>query len=225
MIRATWRSVFARKLRLFLSAFAVILGVAFVAGSYIFTDTLDKAFTGLTSGAVGDVVVQAGSDSGSGGGGGLSARTLPGSLVETLAAVPGAARADGRITDFGTYVVAADGKLIGGVGPPGIAVNHSMGPAANGAEPATLVSGRWPGAGEVVLDPSTAKKSGYRLGDAIAVITSSGRHGILRRVLAGRGERRHVRHRRRAAHLRRWEERVLGDLGHGRPGHLPGRAA
>ena len=40
MLRATWRSLFARKLRLFLSAFAVILGVAFVSGSYVFTDTL-----------------------------------------------------------------------------------------------------------------------------------------------------------------------------------------
>ena len=39
MLKATWRNVFAHKLRLFLSAFAVILGVAFVAGSYIFTDT------------------------------------------------------------------------------------------------------------------------------------------------------------------------------------------
>ena len=67
MLRATWRSVFARKLRLFLSAFAVILGVAFVAGSYIFTDTLDRAFTGLTSGAVGDVIVTPG-EAGEGGG-------------------------------------------------------------------------------------------------------------------------------------------------------------
>ncbi len=172
MIRATWRSVFARKLRLFLSAFAVILGVAFVAGSYIFTDTLDKAFTGLTSGAVGDVVVQAGSDTGSGGGGAGAGR-IPGSLLDTLEAVPGAARADGRITDFGTFVVAADGKLIGGLGPPGIAVNDSKGPAANGAEPATLESGRWPEDGEVVLDPATAKKSGYRLGDTVEIITAS----------------------------------------------------
>ena len=39
---------------------AVILGVAFVAGSYIFTDSLERAFTGLTSGAVGDVVVRPG---------------------------------------------------------------------------------------------------------------------------------------------------------------------
>ena len=80
MLRATWRSLFARKLRLLLSAFAVVLGVAFVSGSYVFTDTLDRAFTGLTSGAVGDVIVRPGSsaDSGGGFGGGTSgARTVP----------------------------------------------------------------------------------------------------------------------------------------------------
>ena len=84
MLRATWRSLFARKLRLLLSAFAIILGVAFVAGSFVFTDTLDRAFTGLTSGAVGDVIVRPGSsaDSGGGFGGGTSGvRTVPASLV------------------------------------------------------------------------------------------------------------------------------------------------
>ncbi len=177
MLRATWRSVFARKLRLFLSAFAVILGVAFVAGSYIFTDTLDRAFTGLTSGAVGDVIVRPGSgDESAGGGGPVSqgTRTVPASLVTTLATVPGAARADGRITNFGTFVVGKDGKLIGGQGPPGIAVNHSDGPAANGIPSATLVRGTWPTADdEVVLDESTARKAGYLLGEQIPLVTTS----------------------------------------------------
>ena len=87
--------------------------------------------------------------------------------------MPGAARADGRINDFSTFVVASDGKLIGGVGPPGIAVNDSKGPAANGAEPAALETGRWPSDGEVVLDPATAEKSGYALGDTVEIVTSS----------------------------------------------------
>ena len=171
MLRATWRSLFARKLRLLLSAFAVVLGVAFVSGSYVFTDTLDRAFTGLTSGAVGDVIVRPGSsaDSGGGFGGGTSgARSVPAALVGKLAAVPGAARADGRITNFGTFVVGKDGKLIGGSGPPGIAVNYSSGPAANGVPVATLERGRWPAAeGEIVLDDATAEKSGYLVGDSV----------------------------------------------------------
>ncbi len=33
MWRVTWRNLFARKLRLLLSAFAIVLGVAFVAGT------------------------------------------------------------------------------------------------------------------------------------------------------------------------------------------------
>ena len=178
MLKATWRSVFAHKLRLFLSAFAVILGVAFVAGSYIFTDTLDRAFTGLTSGAVGDVIVQPGSSDGDEGGGGgpvaQGTRTVPASLVEELAAVPGAARADGRVSNFGTFVVGKDGKLIGGQGPPGIAVNRSEGPAANGIPSATLEGGRWPAApDEVVLDGSTARKAGYLLGERIPLVTTS----------------------------------------------------
>ena len=126
MLRATFRNLFARKLRLLLSAFAIVLGVSFVTGSFIFTDTLEKAFTGLTSGAVGDVIVRV--DTGSrGSGGDGTVRTVPSSLVATLEKVPGAARADGRISSFGTFVVGRDGKLIGGMGAPGIAVNQRGG--------------------------------------------------------------------------------------------------
>ena len=58
MLRATWKSLLARRLRLFMSAFAVMLGVAFVAGSLVFTDTLGRAFTNIMAGTVGDVVVR-----------------------------------------------------------------------------------------------------------------------------------------------------------------------
>ena len=59
---------------------------------------------------MGDVIVRPGTsaDSGGGFGGGTSgSRTVPASLVDELAAVPGAARADGRVTSFGTFVVSA----------------------------------------------------------------------------------------------------------------------
>ena len=58
MLRASWKSLMARKLRLFMSAFAIILGVAFVAGSFVFTDTLGRSFESITSSTVGDVVVR-----------------------------------------------------------------------------------------------------------------------------------------------------------------------
>ncbi len=209
MLRATWRSVFARKLRLFLSAFAVILGVAFVSGSYIFTDTLGRAFTGLTSGAVGDVIVRPGTGDGGGGGGGpvsQGTRTVPASLVDELATVPGAARADGRITSFGTFVVGKDGKLIGGQGPPGIAVNYSDGPAANGiavGDPASAGAGRRPTARSCSTTrrpakPATSSASRSRSSRPSEQPRLDGRprrHRELRRLGAGRRQRRHVRHR------------------------------
>ncbi|KGN30640.1 ABC transporter permease [Knoellia sinensis KCTC 19936] len=172
MLRASWKSLMARKLRLFMSAFAIILGVAFVAGSFVFTDTLGRSFDSIMNSSVGDVVVRpvAGDvDIESQ----PSSATLPGSLVKELADVPGAARADGNITNFGTFVVGKDGKLIGGFGPPGIGINFTDGPAAKGLEPLTLNAGRWPTAGgEVVVDEKTAEKAGYLIGEKVNLVSS-----------------------------------------------------
>ena len=55
MLRMTWRALVARKVRLALSAFAIVLGVAFVAGSFIFTDAMGDAFDGIIEGSTSDV--------------------------------------------------------------------------------------------------------------------------------------------------------------------------
>ena len=57
MWRVTWRNLFARKLRLLLSAFAIVLGVAFVAGSMIFTNAMGGAFDDIIEGSTADVEV------------------------------------------------------------------------------------------------------------------------------------------------------------------------
>ncbi len=171
MLRAGWTSLMARKMRLFMSAFAVILGVAFVSGSFIFTDTLGKAFDGIMTGSVGDVVVRP-----TGTGGFTStgtSKTVPARVIGALEKAPGAARVDGNVYNAGTFVISKAGKLIGGQGAPGIAVNYTGGPAANGVEAGTLESGRWPtGPGEVVLDPRTAATSGYLLGETVRFVST-----------------------------------------------------
>ena len=48
MLRVTVKGLLAYKLRMAMNALAVVLGVAFVAGFLVFTDTLDKTFTELT---------------------------------------------------------------------------------------------------------------------------------------------------------------------------------
>lgn len=169
MLSASLKSVLGRKLRLLMSAIAVILGVAFVSGSFVFTDTLSKSFDGLMSSSVGDVVVRpAGSEVTMGG-----TQTIPGSLVETLAKAPGAARADGNVTDYSTFVISKQGKLIGGTGAPGLGVNFTDGPAANGNSMFTLTHGAWPSAdGQIALDARTAKTGGYAVGDTVRVVTA-----------------------------------------------------
>ncbi len=57
MVRLAWKGVVAHKLRLGLTAIAIVLGVAFVSGTFVFTDTLDRAFTGLFDDIFADVDV------------------------------------------------------------------------------------------------------------------------------------------------------------------------
>ncbi len=182
MLRASWASVLARKVRLFMSAAAVILGVAFVAGSLIFTDSLESAFLNVTASSAGDVVIR---PVGAGDLENPTTATVPASLVAAAAAVPGAARADGNVTDSTTFAIGTNGKLVGGQGAPGIAVNHTGGPAAHGVTQSRLVQGRWPAtADEVALDRATARTGGYRLGDKVRFV-SAGTQATFTATLVG----------------------------------------
>jgi putative ABC transport system permease protein len=170
MIRAAFKSLLGRKLRLLLSTFAIVLGVAFVVGTLVFTDTLNRSFTSLFDATVGDVVVQ---PEGSSVGGGSSTRAVPADLVERLADVPGAARVDGQIGTGGVYVIGSDGKPIGGFGPPSLGTNWSDAPAGNGLVGLTILEGREPkGPDEVVLDEKTADEAGYDVGDTVPITTA-----------------------------------------------------
>src|SRR5690349_21101405 len=127
MIRAALKSLLGRKVRLLLSTFAIVLGVAFVAGSLIFSDTLSRSFTALFASTVGDVVVQP--EGGTTADGEPSAVTLPADLLDDLRQVPGAARVDGNVNAFGVFVISSSGKVVSGFGPPAIGGNWSDAPA------------------------------------------------------------------------------------------------
>ena len=171
MLRAAWKSLLGRKVRLIMSTFAIVLGVAFVAGSLIFTDTLGRSFTALFASTVGDVVVRP--EGGTSVDGTPSTRTIPAEVVAELEGTPGSSRVDGNVTAFGVYVVGKDGKIIGGQGAPGIGANWTGAPAGHGIEGYGIVSGHVPeGPDEVVLDRRTAEIGGYELGDKVQVVTA-----------------------------------------------------
>src|ERR687897_2106349 len=172
MLRATFKSLAARKLRLAMSAFAIILGVAFVAGSFVFTDTLDSTFEDIFGDSNSDIVVRPTLGEGdqfefTGG----DARTLPASLADELEDVDGVDRADGAVLSQSVFVVGADGEVIGGSGPPGLGTNWTDAPAEDGSIPLPIVDGDEPaGPAEVVLDTATADEAGYQVGDTVTLV-------------------------------------------------------
>jgi putative ABC transport system permease protein len=190
VLRVTLKNLVARKVRLAMSAFAIVLGVAFVAGSYVFTDTLDKTFEEIFSDLNGDVVVRpegflglsslVGNNSVSNDG-----RTVPASMVDQLAALDGALRADGVVENRSVFVVGTDGRVVSGGGAPGIGANWSDAPNTTGESPLRLEEGRRPTAdGEVVVDTRTAELGGYSVGDTVRLITS-GEQAEIQAMLVG----------------------------------------
>ena len=172
MLRVTVKGLLAHKLRMALSALAVVLGVAFVAGSLVFTDTLDRTFTELTRQTAPDVTVRP-VQSDAAKATGYATGALTADLVDQLTAVPGVARADGWITDQGTYVIGTNGKVIGGGGAPGLAGNYDDTPAADGAPIVTIAQGSPPnGPGQLLLDEKTAAAAGYSIGDTVRLVLS-----------------------------------------------------
>ena len=172
MIRAALKSLLGRKVRLLMSTVAIVLGVAFVAGSLIFSDTLNRSFTALFASTVGDVVVRP--EGGTTADGAPSTVTLPASLLDRLREVDGAARVDGNVSAFGVFVVSDRGKVVSGFGPPAIGGNWSDAPAGHGLQGLAIVEGHEPqGPDEVVLDERTAERAGYSVGDQVVIIPST----------------------------------------------------
>lgn len=171
MFKTTWRSLIARKARLLMSAFAIVLGVAFVVGSLTFTDTLNRAFTGIMNGTVGDVMVRPAGVTGSGEG--AQGRTLPASLVTVVGKVPGVARAEGEVVTFAAYVLDKHGKPLGAQGSPGLGSNFHTANAGHGLPGLKIISGHAPrGRDELTLDPRSAAAAGYHLGDTVPIVTA-----------------------------------------------------
>lgn len=170
-----WRNLIARKFRLLASAFAIVLGVAFVAGSFIFTDTIGKSFDSITEGTVSDVLVRPVADREVSGGRGEGfseiQKTIEASLVDTVASVDGVDRADGAITGVGLYLIDNNGKLVGGTGAPTLSFNVNNAPNADGEPILTYSVGEPPGVGEIALDSATARNNDFRVGQTITLIT------------------------------------------------------
>ena len=175
MLKVTWRNLVARKLRLLLSAFAIVLGVAFVAGSLIFTDAMGGAFDDIVEGSTADVEVayEGANDFDSG----PDARVFGAEVVEDLEALPEAASVHPVAQLNSIFIIGSDGKVVGGNGAPGLALNPVDTLAVTGKRILTVVEGELPadtGADavpQVAIDVDAAEKAKVDVGDTLTLVT------------------------------------------------------
>ncbi|NBE52636.1 ABC transporter permease [Streptomyces boluensis] len=168
MFRTALRNVLAHKARLLMTVLAVLLGVAFVSGTLVFTNTVSDAFQ--KSSAQGfdhvDVAIKPEQgDAGAQGGRPGAAPALTQELLDRSAKVDGAASATGTVSGFAA-LAGKDGELLGD-GWSTRGANYFPGPDGKD-DRYPMRDGRAPsGKGEIALDAKTAERAGFEVGDTV----------------------------------------------------------
>ncbi len=168
MIRFALKGMFGRKLRTALTALAIVLGVSMVSGTYVLTDSIDKAFDSIFG------EIYRGTDATITGktafdiqdGSGSLAPTFDDSLTAKVKELPEVADAIGGVGGE-AQLIGEDGKAIVFGGAPNL--GFSVDPTKPEFNTLTLESGEWPEAGEVVIDTATADKKNLAIGDRVGV--------------------------------------------------------
>jgi putative ABC transport system permease protein len=167
MIKVALKGLAGRKVRALLTAFAVIIGVSMVSGTFVLTDTMQKSFDGIfeTSYANTDVIVSGHqvveSET-------ADVPTIPSSMLRDVRALPEVGAAAGSISDDTTAtVIGKDGESLASQNPTIVSAFDYSQPQLS---PLKLASGEWAhGDHEIAIDASTAKKHHYEIGDRVGV--------------------------------------------------------
>src|ERR687897_1117619 len=173
MLRTTFKGLVAHKFRLFATSLAVMLGVAFTAGTLVLTDTIQKTFDDLFSDIYDDTdaVVRA---EGAFDSEGIEQRgRVDASLLDTVSGVDGVADAQPDIRGY-AQLVDKDGDAVGDPenGPPTLGGNWIDSEELNGFR---LADGNPPRTDdEAVIDKKSADDTGYRVGDTAQVLVKGG---------------------------------------------------
>ncbi|MEU5685606.1 hypothetical protein DEJ48_23245 [Streptomyces venezuelae] len=173
VLKTSMRNFFAHKGRMALSAVAVILSVAFVCGTLVFSDTMSTTFDKLFAATSADVTVtpksaeDAGDTPRSG-----KPESMPASVVQEAKKAKGVKAAEGAVSSQSVTVVNAKNKNMGPTnGGPTIAGNWTH----NDLRSMDITSGHAPrGPTEVMIDADTADKHDLKLGDELRTIAATG---------------------------------------------------
>jgi putative ABC transport system permease protein len=171
MFKVILHGLLARKFRLVATALAVTLGVAFMAGTLVLTDTFGQTFNDLSAGVYKgtDAVVRATAVFNGPQFTGEQRPFVDASLASTLRRVPGVAAAEGSVGGY-ARLIGKDGKALGNPanGAPTLGMNWNQVAALN---PWHLVTGHAPqAAGQVVIDKKSARDGHLQVGDVTTVL-------------------------------------------------------
>jgi len=170
MIAVALKGLAARKVRAVLTAFAVVIGVSMVSGTFILTDTMQKTFDGLfaasydkTDAVIGGKQIVENSTTGNG-------VTIPSGLLTKVRALPEVEAASGTVAPEESNVadiIGSDGKAVAEE-----SLGVSIDPDNERFSPLAIKTGEWPhGFRQVAIDAGTAKKEHYKIGDTVTIAT------------------------------------------------------
>ncbi|SHI20118.1 ABC transporter permease [Streptomyces sp. 3214.6] len=176
VLKTSMRNFFAHKGRMALSAVAVLLSVAFVCGTLVFTDTMNTTFDKLFAATSSDVTVSAkgASDTGETTSDNGRPPVMPASVLGEVRKAQGVKSAEGTVFSTSVTVVDADKESLSpSSGAPTIVGSWN----GNDARTMKITDGAAPkNSGQVMVDEDTADKHHLKLGDEIGVISAVGTH-------------------------------------------------
>jgi putative ABC transport system permease protein len=168
MIRATFRSLTARKLRLLLSSLSIVLGVSFVAGAFVLTDSLGNVFENLFNTVSKNIAVDVRGQKVTSGDQGTVRALLPQDLVTTIEGVDGVKEAQGQVQGS-AQLVSKEGKAVGTGGAPTFGFNWYDSPLLQSGK---IVRGRAPhGPDEIAINQGLVDRTDYKIGDSAPVLS------------------------------------------------------
>jgi len=172
MWKVTLKQILGNKGRLVGTAISVIIGIAFLAGSLVLTDTIGRTFDQLFADVnkTTDAYVRSTTVFDIGQGFKQRAR-IPDSNIATVQAVPGVAEATGEVQGI-AIIVGSNGEPVNdGAQAPAFGADYTPGELS----PWRLSEGRAPQSStEVVVDRQSAKSGKLKLGQQVTVVSQGG---------------------------------------------------
>jgi putative ABC transport system permease protein len=211
--RITVKGLRGHKLRLALTALAIVLGVTFVTGTLVLTDTLNNTFTTLFGQVYQNISFEVRGVAAfpASGAAGAIRKPIPESIIAAVKAVPGVAVAEGGVSGYAQFI-APNGKAVTTGGAPTIGLSYAPDPRLSSLR---MVAGEPPSTStQVVMDQGTARKYHFSVGNQVRILLPGSPHTFTLSGIVGFGTADNLAGATIAAFNLPTAQQFFGELGH-----------